>query len=224
MEPTRQRILVVDDEKNIRLTVSQALKPLDYAVDTAVNGEDALQQLAARPYQLVLLDLRLPGLDGVEVLRRIAADHPAVRVIIISAHGTVDNAVAVMKLGAIDFIRKPFTPNELRTLVQEVLDRNRVAAHQQADYESLLKLARHFIGVRDLAAALAETHQAVGLDPERPEAFNLLGVLYELSGDHNQAMKHYRVALDLDPTYEPARLNMNQGSPAGRAAFRPNLG
>ncbi|HMR67799.1 MAG TPA: response regulator, partial [Anaerolineae bacterium] len=105
-----QKILIVDDEKNIRLTMKQALQPLGYELETAVNGEDALQQLEVGDFGLILLDLRLPGLSGLEVLRRVAELRPDIRVILISAHGTVENAVEAMRLGAVDFIQKPFVP------------------------------------------------------------------------------------------------------------------
>jgi DNA-binding NtrC family response regulator len=114
-------VLIVDDEKNIRMTVSRCLETLELGTDTAVNGEEALDKLKQKDYGALLLDLKLPGMDGMEVLRQVRDAWPATRVIIITAHGTIDSAVEAMKLGASDFIQKPFTPDEIRTVVSRVL-------------------------------------------------------------------------------------------------------
>ena len=205
-----QRILIVDDEKNIRLTMKQTLQTLGYEISTAVDGQDALKKLAVQEFDLLLLDLRMPGLDGVEVLRRVVRLRPDIRVIIVSAHGTVENAVEVIKLGAVDFIQKPFSPQELRQIVAEVLDRDQLEAAQAADYESHIALAKRCINDRHFEAAMTHARQAIGLDPARPEAFNLVGVLHEIGGNLVEAMKNYRVAVDLEPTYEPAWQNLHR--------------
>jgi DNA-binding response OmpR family regulator len=119
----RKKVLVVDDEKNIRLTVAMSLEKVDLEVDSAVNGEEALEKLRREDYQLVLLDLKLPGMDGVEVLRQLRGFNQKVKVLIITAHGTVENAVETMKLGAVDVIQKPFTPEEIRAFVAKALTR-----------------------------------------------------------------------------------------------------
>jgi DNA-binding NtrC family response regulator len=106
----KNMILVVDDEKNIRLTMSQSLEVLEIPVQTAVNGEEALQKLQEGTFALVFLDLKMPGMDGMEVLRRIKSNWPKIRVVIITAHGTIQSAVEAMKLGAVDFLQKPFSP------------------------------------------------------------------------------------------------------------------
>jgi len=218
------RILVVDDEKNIRLTVTQALSALGHEVSAAVNGEDALRQLGRQEFGLILLDLKMPGIDGMEVLRQVVSLRPDIKVIIISAHGTIENAVEAMKLGAIDFIQKPFMPQELRDIVTRVLDRNKVEADQASDYDSHLALTKRRMSERHLDAAMAHARRAIGVDPSRPEAFNLLGAVYELTGDPVEAMKNYRVAIDLDPTYEPAWDNLRRPQKVLRDKSRINLG
>jgi len=118
---TQQSILIVDDEKNIRLTLARSLEPLRIPVRTAVNGEEALRELRTSVFCLVFLDLKMPGIDGMEVLRQIKAGWPETRVVIITAHGTVETAVEAMKLGVADFVQKPFSPEEIRTLATRVL-------------------------------------------------------------------------------------------------------
>jgi DNA-binding response OmpR family regulator len=119
----KNRVLVVDDEKNIRLTIAQSLEKLDLEVENAVNGEEALQKIRQQDFQLVLLDLKLPGMDGMEVLRKVRSFDKRIKILIITAHGTVENAVEAMKLGAVDFIQKPFTPDEIRGFVARALSR-----------------------------------------------------------------------------------------------------
>jgi DNA-binding NtrC family response regulator len=219
-----QRILVVDDEKNIRLTVTKALQTFGYEVSSAVSGQEALQKFRESEFGLILLDLKMPDMDGFEILEQVVDMRPDIRVIIISAYGTVENAVEAIKLGAVDFIQKPFTPQELREIVNEVLDRNKVEAAQTADYESHLKLIKRCMNDRHFEAAMAHARQAVGIDPARPEAFNLMGVLYEVTGNTVEAMKNYRVAIDLDPTYEPAWQNLNRPQKPSIGWQQINLG
>jgi DNA-binding NtrC family response regulator len=205
-----QKVLIVDDEKNIRNTLLQALEPLGLEPDAAVNGEEALGKLKEGEYGLVLLDLKMPGMDGMEVLRRIRERHGNVRVVMITAHGTIDSAVEAMKLGAVDFIQKPFAPKEIRAVVEGILARERLEPGAVTSYEDRIALAKRFITDRRFAEAAAQIKQAVGEEPGKPEAFNLLGVLLELEGNRIEAQKNYRAALALDPTYRPADDNLRR--------------
>jgi len=118
---TQHRILVVDDEKNIRLMLTQALADEDTQVETAINGEEALDRLKQSVYDLILLDLRLPGMDGLSVLQEIQRQNPKPPVIVLTAHGTIENAVSAMRAGAANYLQKPFSPRELREAVQAAL-------------------------------------------------------------------------------------------------------
>jgi len=206
----KKTILVVDDERNIRLTMSQSLEPLGIPVQTAVNGEEALQKLGEVSFGLVFLDLKMPGMDGMEVLRRIKDDWPKIRVIIITAHGTIESAVEAMKLGAVDFIQKPFSPGEIRQLATLVLERERLDEKSAVDYFALIELAKRQITDRDFAGARTTVRNSIATDPGHAEAYNLLGVLFEIKGDGLEAQKFYRAALDIDPTYRPASANLDR--------------
>ena len=203
-------ILVVDDEKNIRMTVAQSLETLEIPVETAVNGEEALQKLRQKTFRLVLLDLRMPGIDGMEVLRRIKDIWPTTRVIIISAHGTIESAVEAMKLGAIDFIQKPFSPGEIRDLATQVLRREELDEASATDYRSLIELAKLHISNREFASARETAQKAIAFDPTHPEAYNLFGALLEIKRDLREAQNFYRAALDIDPTFKPAWANLER--------------
>lgn len=205
-------VLIVDDEKNIRLTLSQSLEPMGLEIDTAINGEDALAKLNEKEFGLILLDLKMPGMDGMEVLSRVCKIRPDIRIIIITAHGTIDSAVEAMKLGAVDFIQKPFAPKEIRELVSQVIDREKIDKQKVVDYESYIEVAKSCIGDRHFDAATEYVRKAIFLDSSRPEALNLLGALIEIRGDVSEARDYYRAALAHDPTYEPARQNLHRST------------
>ncbi|MFO7686521.1 MAG: response regulator [Desulfobacterales bacterium] len=206
----KKPILVVDDEKNIRLTMSQSLEPLDIPVQTAVNGEEALRKLRETPFGLVFLDLKMAGIDGMEVPRQIKDEWPKIRVIIITAHGTVESAVEAMKLGAVDFIQKPFSPGEIRELATQVLRREALDEENAVNYFSLIEVTKRHISDRGFSAARETARKAIAADPAQPEAYNLLGALLEIKGDWLEAQKFYRAALDIDPTFKPAWANLER--------------
>ena len=114
-------------------------------------------------------------MDGMEVLRRVREIRPDIRVIMITAYGTVESAVEAMKLGAVDFLQKPFDPEEIRELVSRVMDRDKLDEHKLVDYASYIELAKKCIGDRHFDAAVEHVRKAIFIDPGRPEAFNLLG-------------------------------------------------
>jgi DNA-binding NtrC family response regulator len=206
----KKPILVIDDEKNIRLTLSSSLEPLNVPIHTAVNGEEALKKLREGAYGLVFLDLKMPGMDGMDVLRRIRDDWPRVRVVIITAHGTIDSAVEAMKLGAVDFVQKPFSPAEIRDLATLVLEREALEEPAEDDHRALIELTKRHITDRDFDSAAETARKAIAADPGQPEAYNLLGVLLEIKGDGLEARKFYRAAVDIDPTFKPARANLER--------------
>jgi DNA-binding NtrC family response regulator len=203
----KQPILVVDDEKNIRLTMSQSLEPLDIPVQTAASGEEALEKLRNGLFGIVFLDLKMPGMD---VLSRIKKDWPKIRVIIITAHGTIESAVEAMKLGAVDFIQKPFSPGDIRELAKLVLERETLDKERTVDYRALIELAKRHITDRSFADARKTVRKAIAADPGQPEAYNLLGALLEMDGDMFDAQKFYLAAMDIDPRFKPARANLKR--------------
>src|SRR5258707_771131 len=118
----RARILIVDDEEHIRETMQMALEAAAYTTETAADGRESLEKFGTdSAWDLVLLDQRMPGMEGLEVLRRMRQRDPAARVVMVTAYGSIDLAVDAMKSGAVDFMRKPFTPDLLRDVVKAVL-------------------------------------------------------------------------------------------------------
>jgi len=207
-------ILIVDDEKNIRLTLSMSLEALGVETDSAEDGEEALAKLKEKEFGLILLDLHMPGVDGMEVLRQVREIRPDIRVIIITAYGTVELAVEAMKLGAVDFIQKPFVPEEIREVVSRVIDREKLDEQKVTDYATSIDLAKKSVTDRHFDAAAEHVRKAISLDSGRAEAFNLLGAVMEICGDRVEAQKNYRAALSLDPSYKPAIKNLQRSTEA----------
>jgi two-component system, NtrC family, response regulator AtoC len=118
------RILVADDEAGLREFITDSLELDDHVVVPAKDGKEAAKLLDERGFDLVLTDLKMPGLDGMSLLRKVRAEQPEVEVIVMTAHGTVDNAVEAMKLGAFEYLQKPISgPDELRLLVARAVER-----------------------------------------------------------------------------------------------------
>lgn len=114
-------ILIVDDASNILVTAAKALEKLGLPVETTAYAEDALLRLSRAEYSLVLLDLELWGMSGLDMLQKMRERHGSVPVIIITAYGNPENEAEARRLGASDFIVKPFSPKEIRERVAKVL-------------------------------------------------------------------------------------------------------
>jgi DNA-binding response OmpR family regulator len=121
-------ILVVDDDQDLRESIAEVLSEAGFAVTEADRGEEALEHLAHKNFDLILLDLIMPGLSGLELMGRIREKSPRMPVIMITAFASVDNAVAAMRQGASDYITKPFRIDALLASVGRVLEEARFAS------------------------------------------------------------------------------------------------
>ena len=115
------KILIVDDELNMRLVLSAMLKKEGYEVASASDGREALQILKSSKIAVVVTDLKMPDIDGMELLTRISEKYPEIPVIMITAHGTVATAVEALKKGALDYITKPFDLDELKNVISKAI-------------------------------------------------------------------------------------------------------
>jgi DNA-binding NtrC family response regulator len=130
-------ILIVDDEKPIRRILSLLLQERRHRVTDAGSGEDALAILPEAKPDLVLLDLKLPGIDGLETLKRLRALDPRLDVVMMTAHGTISSAVEAMRRGAFDYLTKPFDNDELLILVDRTLEMRRLSAELESLREEI---------------------------------------------------------------------------------------
>jgi DNA-binding NtrC family response regulator len=122
----KARILVVDDEEIVIRSCQRILGGGDYAVDVARDGAEALRKVEEAPYDVVVLDIMMPMVDGLEVLQRVKEAHPDIEVVMVTGLSQIDTAVRSMKLGAFDYLPKPFDPDELRLVVERALERRRL--------------------------------------------------------------------------------------------------
>jgi two-component system KDP operon response regulator KdpE len=137
---TAARLLVVDDEPHIRTPVARALALHGYFVEEAGSGLEALVRLNHTPYNLMVLDLLMPGLDGVEVMHRARELQPELLVLILTGHATIDNAIAALKADVVDYMVKPVSTNEIIEVIARALQReSRRLTHH--DLFSLMKEA-----------------------------------------------------------------------------------
>jgi two-component system, NtrC family, response regulator AlgB len=135
--PPPVRVLIVDDEKNIRATLAICLEGLGGQVTQASTAEAALEALRRAPYDVAFVDLRLGQESGLELLPRLLAERPGLDVVVVTAYATFDTAVEAVKRGAADYVPKPFTPNQIR-LIMEKLGRQRREAARLLDLEARL--------------------------------------------------------------------------------------
>lgn len=205
-----KKILVVDDEKNIRMTLTHCLKDQGHEIDIAVNGEEALQKVMAVDYDLLLLDIKMPGLTGMQVLEKIRERGNKVDVIMMTAYGTIERAVEAMKLGAIDFVSKPFTPDEIRNIVKDVLERQTLKEETLETFKDIIGFAKKCIIEGSYSKAEEFLKKAIVMDVGAPEPHNLLGILAEYDREIQKAQMHYRAALALDPSYTVATKNLER--------------
>lgn len=121
-----KKILVIDDETIITISCERALIPEGYAVKSASSGEEGLQLMDKEPFDLILLDIKMPDMDGIEVLKRIKERWTDAKVIMITGYGSVETAVKSLKLGAFNYIEKPFSPDTLLMAVKEAFKNEKI--------------------------------------------------------------------------------------------------
>ena len=208
-----KKILIVDDEKNIRTSLTYYLNKFEYDVDTASSGNEALELLkknSGEAYELILLDLRMPGLTGLQVLAKMRDMGIKTDVIMMTAFGTIENAVESMKLGALDFLLKPVTLESIKSVIDNALKRKDLKTSDVKTFQEYLEFGKKCILEKNFDKAKEYLKKAIAENLEAPEPQNLIGILYEYEDDLLTAEKHYRAALELDPTYKPALENLNR--------------
>ena len=122
MEKKKGKILVLDDEKIVLDSVTRILEDENYQVFTCQKGEQAVETLKEGGFDILITDLKMPGMDGLQAMESMLEIDPDLSIIMFTAYSTVDTAVKAMKLGAVDYIRKPFTPDQLTELVEKIMN------------------------------------------------------------------------------------------------------
>jgi DNA-binding NtrC family response regulator len=133
----KPKVLVVDDEEVVRAGISRVLAKQGLSIHTAVDGSEALAIMAQQPINIVLLDIKMPGMDGIEVLKHLRATYPETVVIMITGHPTIQSAVECTKLGALDYLVKPFRVDDLETLIRKAQEQAMLAIEAEAAREEV---------------------------------------------------------------------------------------
>lgn len=177
------RILVVDDDENLRWVLQTQLEDMGYTVSAAASGQAALASIAKEAPALVLTDLKMPGMSGLDLLDRIRADYPEVPVVIITAFGTIQSAVEAMRAGAYDYLTKPIDYEELGLVVGRVLDHFRLLEEVRAlrssldrkyGFENIIGRSEALLSVLDTAARAALSDATILIHAETGTGKELL--------------------------------------------------
>ena len=155
MTGARSQILIIDDEDNLRHMLSAMLSRQGYQVDSAENGAEGLQRLRERVYDFILCDIRMPGMDGKEFLAHALEEQVPSPVIMMSAYGSVDTAVECMKMGAYDFISKPFKKDEIVMVLKKAEERERLKS-ENSRLRTVVSDREGFCGIISRNAAMLE--------------------------------------------------------------------
>lgn len=160
-EPSKH-VLIVDDEPNLRKVLSAQLSRSGFVVHQAADGHQALDVMAAEPIDVVIADLRMPAMDGLTLLKQLTQDYPKVPAIMITAHGTVDTAVEALKLGAFDYVTKPFDREELQSaIVKAVKTRDVWASDIHSSKSQLIGQSAQIREVESIIERVADTQSTV---------------------------------------------------------------
>jgi len=168
-------IHIIDDEPVIRDVLSQLLTSEGYEVEISASGEEALEKFPSPSFDAILLDLLMPGMDGIEVLRRIKRIDPLAPVIIITAYGSVESAISAMKIGALDYVQKPFKHDDLLLVIEKAVERKRLQdenvrlkgeLRQRFGFDNIIGKSEAMKKVFDLVRAAAPTRSTILLQGE----------------------------------------------------------
>lgn len=182
-------ILIVEDEAIMRESLRDWLADEGYQVETVEQGEEALEAIAQQDFGVVILDLKLPGKDGLEVLREAKAKSPQLKGIIVTAYPSVPTAVEAMKIGAIDYLTKPFDPNDLEKLIRETLGSVQV--------EIKPKAAAIETGAEPAAVEKVEVERVIGVAPEEIPVHLKLGKRHFAAGRYAEALEEFGAVIKI---------------------------
>jgi two-component system response regulator PilR (NtrC family) len=186
---------IIDDEPIIHDVLGQLLTMEGYEVEASTSGEEALAKHSSQAFDLILLDLLMPGLDGIEVLKRIKRIDPQAMVIIITAYASVESAISAMKIGAFDYIQKPFKHDELLMTIDRALEHKRLQdenirlkdeLRQKFGFENIIGKSKVMKNVFDLVKAAAPTRSTILLQGESGTGKELVARAIHLHSERSE--------------------------------------
>ena len=189
-------IHVIDDEPVIHDVLAQLLTSEGYEVEISASGEEALEKFPSQSFDVILLDLLMPGMDGIEVLRRIKKVDPLAPVIIITAYGSVESAISAMKIGALDYVQKPFKHDDLLLAIEKAVERKhlqdenirlRDELHKRYGFANIIGKSQAMKSVFDLVKAAAPTRSTILLQGESGTGKELVARAIHLNSNRAEA-------------------------------------
>ena len=228
MAADKKQILLADDEANLRRVLAAQLVKDGYEVHAVENGHEAKAVLAEHHVDVVITDLRMPRVDGMALLEHVVATHPDVPVIMITAHGTVDTAVAALKVGAFDYITKPFERAELRAIVakaartRELADRDVGPAPREPGRFRLIGQSPAMLDVYAIVDKVADTPSTVLITGESGTGKELIArALHECSRRNEQPFIRVNCAAIPRELIESELFGYEKGAFTGASTSKP---
>ncbi|KOA18181.1 sporulation initiation phosphotransferase F [Clostridium homopropionicum DSM 5847] len=185
-----KKALVVDDTKSIRLLLTTCLETMGYEVSSAVNGEEALNLFQSTDYDIAFIDIKMPEISGTEVLRRIRSLGNQVPVVIMTAFGTVKNAVECTKLNAVAYLQKPFTADKIRAVLSEI----NTSRNNATEIESCLNKSKEYLELGRINEAYSLLKNVLSINPSCGECYKLIGKVHEIEGNLHEAKRFYDIS------------------------------
>ena len=189
-------IHIIDDEPVIHDVLAQLLTSEGYEVEISGSGEEALAKFPSQSFDVILLDLLMPGIDGIETLRRIKRIDPQAAVIIITAYGSVESAISAMKIGALDYVQKPFKHDDLLVVLEKALERKRLQdenvrlkdeLRQRFGFANIIGKSQAMKAVFELIKAAAPTRSTILLEGESGTGKELVARAIHVNSNRSEA-------------------------------------
>ncbi len=186
-----KKVLIVDDTKNIRMILTKCLELEGYEVLTASDGTQALELFMTHSFDLAFLDIKLPGVRGTEVLKRIREKGIKTPVIIITAYATVKNAVDCTNLGAVAYVQKPFSADKIRNVLLD-FENSSLGSKNEENSDSFILRAKSYLDADEFEKSLDFAQKALAKDVENPELYLLISRAYRGMGNERSAERFYQ--------------------------------
>jgi len=183
-------ILVVDDTKNIREMLKTFLQLEGYRVFEAKNADEALEIFNSHQIDLMFTDIKLPNISGTELLKQVKKINQSTTVIVMTAFGTIKNAVECTKFGAAAYLQKPFTTKRVKFVLDEVLRKSTI----KKDVNSYITLSKKLIKEKDYLKAEDVLNKSLSIDKENKEIYLLISEIAEMQGNEEKAKKFSSMA------------------------------
>lgn len=187
-----KKVIVVDDTKNIRTLLTTCLEVEGYIVFNAKNAEEALNIIKQEDIDLAFIDVKMPGISGTGLLKKVKELNIDILVVIMTAFPTVKNAVDCTKFGAVTYLQKPFTAERVKNLLKEIYES--VEEKEKRDLNMYITSGKELLEKGDFEKALKVLKKALEIEPTKGEIYYLIGRVYEGKNLKNYADKFYSVA------------------------------